>query len=121
MSVHVYEKRSVERVGRGKRREAIAELLKTGVNKLETYSNPWLLQVMMIMMMMRKMMIMMMMMLQVMHGAMENSECLVFVSERVIGTLSTILASQHGHRDYSLGKYYQWLVNIFWFSFILLN
>ena len=42
----MYEKRSVERVGRGKRREAIAELLKTGVNKLETYSNPWLLQVM---------------------------------------------------------------------------
>ena len=117
MSVHVYEKRSVERVGRGKRREAIAELLKTGVNKLETYSNPWLLQVMIMMIMMK----MKMMMLQVMHGAMENSECLVFVSERVIGTLSTILASQHGHRDYSLGKYYQWLVNIFWFSFILLN
>ena len=117
MSVHVYEKRSVERVGRGKRREAIAELLKTGVNKLETYSNPWLLQVMIMMIMMK----MKMMMLQVMHGAMENSECLVFVSERVIGTLSTILASQHGHRDYSLGKYYQWLVNIFWLSFILLN
>ena len=117
MSVHVYEKRSVERVGRGKRREAIAELLKTGVNKLETYSNPWLLQVMIMMIMMK----MKMMMLQVMHGAMENSECLVFVSERVIGTLSTILASQHGHRDYSLGKYDQWLVNIFWFSFILLN
>ena len=115
--MHVYEKRSVERVGRGKRREAIAELLKTGVNKLETYSNPWLLQVMIMMIMMK----MKMMMLQVMHGAMENSECLVFVSERVIGTLSTILASQHGHRDYSLGKYYQWLVNIFWFSFILLN
>ena len=92
-------------------------MLKTGVNKLETYSNPWLLQVMIMMIMMK----MKMMMLQVRHGAMENSECLVFVSERVIGTLSTILASQHGHRDYSLGKYYQWLVNIFWFSFILLN
>ena len=87
MSVHVYEKRSAERVGRGKRREAIAELLKTGVSKLETYSNPWLLQVV--------------------HGAVENSECLVFVSERVLGTLSTILSSQHGHRDYSLGKYDQ--------------
>ena len=98
-------------------------MLKTGVNKLETYSNPWLLQVMITMMilMMMKIMTMIIMMMQVMHGAMENSECLVFVSERVIGTLSTILASQHGHRDYSLGKYYQWLVNIFWFSFILLN
>ena len=87
MSVHVYEKRSSERVGRvGKRREAIAELLKTGVNKLEQYHNAWLLHVV--------------------HTAVENTECLVFVSERVIGTLSTIISSQHGGgRDFGKGRF----------------
>ena len=86
MSVHVYEKRSSERVGRvGKRREAIAELLKTGVSKLEQYHNAWLLHVV--------------------HTAVENTECLVFVSERVIGTLSTIISSQHGGRDFGKGRF----------------
>ena len=80
VSVHVYEKRGSERVGRGKRREAIAELLRAGVARLEQFSSPWLLGVS--------------------PGAVEeNSECLVFVSERVLGTLSTIIASQHGTRE----------------------
>ena len=52
----------------------IAELLKTGVTKLQHYSNPWLLDIL--------------------HGAVENSDCVVFVSEHVIGTLSTVLSSQ---------------------------
>ena len=80
VSVHVYEKRGSERVGRGKRREAIAELLRAGVARLEQFSSPWLLGVS--------------------PGAVEeNGECLVFVSERVLGTLSTIIASQHGTRE----------------------
>ena len=41
----MYEKRGNERVGRGKRKEAIAELLKTGITKLEFHSSPWLLKV----------------------------------------------------------------------------
>ena len=73
---------------RGKRREAIAELLKGGVSKLEQINNPWLLHVL--------------------HGSVENSECVVFVSERVIGTLSTILSSQHGGKDFgNSGNYFQ--------------
>jgi len=79
VSIHIYEKRGNERVGRGRRKEAIAELLKTGISKLESHSNPWLLQVL--------------------SGPEENSESLVFVTERVLGTLSTILASQGGGRD----------------------
>ena len=74
MSIHVYEKRGGERVGRGRRKEGIAELLKTGVTKLQHYSNPWLLEIV--------------------HGAEENSDCVVFVSEHVLGTLSTVLSSQ---------------------------
>ena len=79
VSVHVYEKRGSERVGRGKRREAIAELLRVGVARLEQFSSPWLLRVI--------------------HGVEENSECLVYVTERVLGTLSTVIASQHGTRE----------------------
>ena len=61
-------------------------MTRNGVTKLEFYSTPWLLEVV--------------------HGAEENSECLVFVSERVAGTLSTILSSQHhGARDYTTGKH----------------
>ena len=41
----MYEKRGSERVGRGKRREAIAELLRVGVARLEQFSSPWLLRV----------------------------------------------------------------------------
>ena len=74
VSIHVYEKRGAERVGRGRRKEGIAELLKTGVTKLQHYSNPWLLDIV--------------------HGAVENSDCVVFVSEQVLGTLSTVLSSQ---------------------------
>ena len=61
-------------MGRGRRKEGIAELLKTGVTKLQHYSNPWLLEIV--------------------HGAEENSDCVVFVSEHVLGTLSTVLSSQ---------------------------
>ena len=45
VSIHVYEKRGSERVGRGRRKEAITEILKTGIQQLELISNPWLLQV----------------------------------------------------------------------------
>ncbi|XP_023332600.1 SCY1-like protein 2 isoform X2 [Eurytemora carolleeae] len=74
-SIHVYEKKGCDRVGRGKRREAIAELLKEGVTRLVQHSAPRILQVL--------------------HGPEENGECLAFASERVLGTLSTILVSQH--------------------------
>ncbi len=71
-------------MGRGKRREAIAELLRAGVARLEQFSSPWLLQV-------------------TPGSVEENSECLVFVTERVLGTLATIIASQHGTRE--MGAY----------------
>ena len=61
-------------MGRGKRKEGIAELLKVGVTRLQHYSNPWLLDVLL--------------------GPLENADCLVFVSEQVLGTLSTLLSSQ---------------------------
>ena len=71
-------------MGRGKRREAIAELLRAGVARLEQFSSPWLLQV-------------------TPGSVEENSEGLVFVTERVLGTLATIIASQHGTRE--MGAY----------------
>ena len=61
-------------MGRGRRKEGIAELLMTGVTKLQHYSNPWLLDVV--------------------QGGVENADCVVFVSEHVLGTLSTVLSSQ---------------------------
>lgn len=70
----MYEKRGSDRVGRGRRKEGIAEMLKVGVTRLQHYSNPWLLDVL--------------------HGPVENGDCLVFVSEHVLGTLSTVLSSQ---------------------------
>ncbi len=45
VSIHVYEKLRGERVGRGKRKEAIAELLSAGVSRLASLSSPWLLSV----------------------------------------------------------------------------
>ena len=77
-------------MARGRRKEGIAELLKTGVTKLQHYSNPWLLDVV--------------------QGAVENADCVVFVSEHVLGTLSTVLASQqprdqHGTLSLLTGLY----------------
>ena len=73
MSVHVYER------GRGKHRRegGVVPLLRTAVARLQHYRGcPWLLQVL--------------------HGAEDSGDTVVFVTERVLGTLSTILASQHG-------------------------
>ena len=84
MSVHVYEKRAGDRVGRGKRKEGIAELLKVGVSRLQHYSNPWLLEVLL--------------------GPVENGDCLVFVSEHVLGTLSTLLSSQQPREGAGCGS-----------------
>lgn len=71
--MHVYER------GRGKHRRegGVVPLLRTAVARLQHYRGcPWLLQVL--------------------HGAEESGDTVVFVTERVLGTLSTILASQHG-------------------------
>ena len=71
--MHVYER------GRGKHRRegGVVPLLRTAVARLQHYRGcPWLLQVL--------------------HGAEDSGDTVVFVTERVLGTLSTILASQHG-------------------------
>ena len=86
-------------MGRCRKNETIAELLKTGVKKLEYHTCPWLLRVV--------------------HGvgrvvqggpgwnntyspvlqAVENAECVVFVSERVVGTLASVLEGAPGNQD----------------------
>ena len=45
VSIHVYEKRGGEKVGRGRRKEGIAELLSRGVARLQFHSCPFLLKV----------------------------------------------------------------------------
>ena len=45
VSIHIYEKRGSDKVGRCRKKEAIAEMLKTGIKKLEFHSSPWLLKV----------------------------------------------------------------------------
>ena len=67
----VFDKRSVERLHKPKRKDQITELLKVGLGHLQCYRHPRLLQIL--------------------HGPDDSPEALAFVSEPVIGSLANIL------------------------------
>ena len=67
----VFDKRSVEKLHRPKRKEAMTELLKVGIGHLQCYRHPRLLTVI--------------------HGPEESQDALVFVTEPLIGSLANIL------------------------------
>ncbi len=71
VSVFVFDKRSVDRLHKPKRKEAMAELLKLGLGHLQCYRHPKLLQIL--------------------HGPEESTDALAFASEPVIGSLANIL------------------------------
>ena len=71
VSVFVFDKRSVEKLHKPKRKEAMTELLKVGLGNLQCYRQPRLLTVL--------------------HGPEESQEALAFVSEPLLGSLANIL------------------------------
>ena len=70
-SVFVFDKRSVEKLHKPRRKDQVTELLKVGVSHLQCYRHPRLLQVL--------------------HGPDESPEALAFASEPIIGSLGNIL------------------------------
>ena len=72
VSIFVFDKRKVERsLVRPKRKEAISEVLKMGVNNLKVYCHPRILPVI--------------------SGPEESAESLAFISEPLVGSLANIL------------------------------
>lgn len=67
----VFDKKSVERLHRPKKKDQVTELLKVGLGHLQCYRHPRLLQVL--------------------HGPEESADALAFASEPVIGSLANIL------------------------------
>nr|XP_040582110.1 SCY1-like protein 2 [Lepeophtheirus salmonis] len=72
-SVFVFDKKSVEKLHKPKRKEAVTELLRQGLNQLQCFRHPKLLHLL--------------------HGPEENSDTLAFASEPIIGSLTNILSS----------------------------
>lgn len=72
-SVFVFDKKSVERLHRPKKKDQVTELLKVGLGHLQCYRHPRLLQVL--------------------HGPEESADALAFASEPVIGSLANILST----------------------------
>ena len=77
----MFDKKSVDKLHKPKRKEAMTELLKLGLGHLQCYRHPKLLNVL--------------------HGPEESSEALAFASEPVIGSLANILSTV-GSIDYGL-------------------
>ncbi|XP_023247109.1 SCY1-like protein 2 [Copidosoma floridanum] len=73
VSIFLFEKRSVEKIHKPKRKETIAEMLRVGVRQLERNRHPKILQVI--------------------HGAEECPETLAFVSEPVMASLANVFAA----------------------------
>ncbi|TRY61045.1 hypothetical protein TCAL_08271, partial [Tigriopus californicus] len=72
-SVFVFDKKSVERLHRPKKKDQVTELLKVGLGHLQCYRHPRLLQVL--------------------HGPEESADALAFASETVIGSMANILST----------------------------
>jgi SCY1-like protein 2 len=69
--VFVFDKRSVEKLHKPRRREQMSELLKLGLGHLQCYRHPKLLQVL--------------------HGPDESPDAIAFAAEPVLGSLANIL------------------------------
>ena len=72
VSIFVFDKKSVDRLHKPRRKEAMTELLKNGLGHLMCFRHPK--------------------MLHVVHGPEENSDTLAFASEPLIGSLANILS-----------------------------
>ncbi|XP_024936571.1 SCY1-like protein 2 isoform X2 [Cephus cinctus] len=72
VSIFLFEKRSVEKLHKPKRKETVTEILRVGVRQLERYRHPKILQVM--------------------HTVEECAETLAFASEPVLASLANVLA-----------------------------
>ena len=70
-SVFVFDKRSVEKLYKPKRKDQVTELLKVGISHLQCYRHPRFIQVL--------------------HGPEESSEALTFATEPIIGSLANVL------------------------------
>lgn len=73
VSIFVFDKRSVEKLHKPKRKEAMTELLKVGLGHLQCYRHPKLLNIV--------------------HGPEESADALAFASEPLIGSLGNILST----------------------------
>ena len=73
VSIFVFDKKSVDKLHKPKRKEAMTELLKLGLGHLQCYRHPKLLNVI--------------------HSPEESPEALAFASEPLIGSLANILNS----------------------------
>uniref|UniRef100_A0ABD2X8J5 Protein kinase domain-containing protein n=1 Tax=Trichogramma kaykai TaxID=54128 RepID=A0ABD2X8J5_9HYME len=74
VSIFLFEKRSVEKIHKPKRKEAVAEVLRAGVKHLERFRHPKILQVV--------------------HPVEECPETLAFASEPVLASLANVLAAE---------------------------
>ena len=75
VSIFVFDKKSVDKLHKPKRKEAMTELLKNGLGHLQCYRHPKLLFVL--------------------HGPEESPEALAFASEPLIGSLANILSTDY--------------------------
>lgn len=75
VSIFVFDKKSVDKLHKPKRKEAMTELLKKGLGHLQCYRHPKLLLVL--------------------HGPDESSDSLAFASEPLIGSLANILSAEN--------------------------
>ena len=73
VSIFVFDKKSVDKLHKPKRKEAMTELLKLGLGHLQCYRHPKLLNII--------------------HSPEESPEALAFASEPLIGSLANILNS----------------------------
>ncbi|KAJ8668715.1 hypothetical protein QAD02_010378 [Eretmocerus hayati] len=74
VSIFLFEKRSVEKIHKPKRKEAVTEILRVGVKHLERFRHPKTLQVI--------------------HGVEECPDTLAFASEPVLASLANVLAAE---------------------------
>ncbi|CAG7727444.1 unnamed protein product [Allacma fusca] len=74
VSIFIFEKRSVEKIHKPKRKETITEILRASVRQLERFRHPKILQVV--------------------YPVEECAETLAFASEPVIGSLSNLLSDE---------------------------
>ena len=79
VSIFVFDKKSVDKLHKPKRKEAMTELLKNGLGHLQCYRHPKLLLVV--------------------HGPEESPESLAFASEPLIGSLVNILSANGAGAD----------------------
>ncbi|XP_058808190.1 SCY1-like protein 2 isoform X2 [Phymastichus coffea] len=74
VSIFLFEKRSVEKIHKPKRKEAVTEMLRVGVKHLERFRHPKILKVI--------------------HAVEECQDTLAFVSEPVLASLANVLAAE---------------------------